>query len=612
MRSIIIKYILVCGIIFSLLHVNAQEEYSDALFLSMTKTYTLNEDGSWEYNEIKKLKLLTYYSFHRLFGETFIVYDPDYQDLKINEAYTIMADGKKVVSPDNAFNEVLPRFAANAPAYNQLREMVVTHTGLERGAVINLDYTIKTSGDYFPAFMGEEILTERMPVKDMKVVIRVPADKELHHKVFNIRTSPEMTEENGMKVYVWIFSELSPASLESFQPTDQLLVPRLVFSTAKDLFKVLDDFTDQKAFYYKCNDQMKSTLSSMKEKDNELTSLLKIHKSVVNDVNYYNINPKYTGFKCRSAIETWESNGGTQLEKAVLLTSLFMAAGYDAALVGTIPTFLFDKSIGNLMTFSEVLVQVRSKEHGVMYFSPVKKQDNDYKYELADKTIVVIDPNIESLKTYQIENKENVITVTGDFTILDGTDLKGSVEVEVMNGLNPFFKLAGNQEAIKDLMKPAFSSKNITSFESLKVTEEVTHVSYEIEKSGIFKSQENYLFWKIPFSGIGFNNFHIGYLPEKREAPFELDHPLKESYYYTFSIPEDLALVTPEIDKTVKNDAGVVHIKINKKSDNIIEISKSLEIYNKLYKPVMYDEVKALIEVWINNNYSELVFKKTK
>jgi len=46
----------------------AQEENADAVFLKITKEYKLNEDGSTEFSYSKQLKLLTYYSFHRLYG----------------------------------------------------------------------------------------------------------------------------------------------------------------------------------------------------------------------------------------------------------------------------------------------------------------------------------------------------------------------------------------------------------------------------------------------------------------------------------------------------------------------------------------------------------------
>ena len=120
----------------------SQDENYDAVYLQLKKEYTLNADGSIDYHYVKKQKLQTYRSFHNLYGETFIVYNPDFQSLKVNDVYTIMADGKKNPSPANAFNEVLPGFAANAPAYNKLREMVITHSGTERNAVLNLDYVL--------------------------------------------------------------------------------------------------------------------------------------------------------------------------------------------------------------------------------------------------------------------------------------------------------------------------------------------------------------------------------------------------------------------------------------------------------------------------------------
>ena len=131
----------------------------------------MHEDGSIDFHYSKELKLLSHYAFHRLYGETFIITNTDFQTLKINEAYTIMADGKKVVTPDNAFNEVLPRFANNAPAYNHIRELVVTHTGLEVGAVIHLDYTIHSEKGYFPALMFDEVLIESSPVQELVVKV---------------------------------------------------------------------------------------------------------------------------------------------------------------------------------------------------------------------------------------------------------------------------------------------------------------------------------------------------------------------------------------------------------------------------------------------------------
>ena len=85
-----------------------------------------------------------------------------------------MADGTLVPSPENAFNEILPRFVSRAPAYAYLRQMVVSHTGLERGCIIDLKYHIDTDAKFLPWLMGEEIFGTKSPIKKMTVTVNVP------------------------------------------------------------------------------------------------------------------------------------------------------------------------------------------------------------------------------------------------------------------------------------------------------------------------------------------------------------------------------------------------------------------------------------------------------
>ncbi len=67
------------------------------------------------------MTLFTHTAMNGTYGESFIVYNPQYQELKINSSYTKQKDGTIIKTPDNAFVEVLPRNAADAPAYNHLK-----------------------------------------------------------------------------------------------------------------------------------------------------------------------------------------------------------------------------------------------------------------------------------------------------------------------------------------------------------------------------------------------------------------------------------------------------------------------------------------------------------
>ena len=124
----------------------------DACYKLLKKEYIFNNEGGYTLNYEHKLQFNTYQSFHRFYGETFIIYDPQYQTLNVTRNQTTMADGKLIVGPENALNEVLPSWAANSGAYNHIREMVVTHTGLEVGAVSELSYTINSKNPQLAIF----------------------------------------------------------------------------------------------------------------------------------------------------------------------------------------------------------------------------------------------------------------------------------------------------------------------------------------------------------------------------------------------------------------------------------------------------------------------------
>lgn len=114
----------------------------EAVYKNVEKIYTFDAEGACEFRFRSALRVNTLFAMNELCGETFVVYNPKFQRVKINEAYTIMADGTRIDVPRNAFNTVLPKCASDAPAFNFLRELVITHTALEPGATVFLDYSV--------------------------------------------------------------------------------------------------------------------------------------------------------------------------------------------------------------------------------------------------------------------------------------------------------------------------------------------------------------------------------------------------------------------------------------------------------------------------------------
>lgn len=209
MKKIILSIILPALVLLAALPAAAAPK-AEAQFDKLVKTYTLNHDGSQEVRVIKQLTLYTHAAMNSLYGETFIVYDPAYQQLTINDSYTRQTDGSIVRTPDNAFVEVLPSAAADAPAYNGLKEMVVVHTGLELGATIYLDYTIVTKAGALPALDIFEPVEELSPIRNYELSISVPDGTPLHYELLNGKAAPKVSVADGMRKVAWTLKNVKP------------------------------------------------------------------------------------------------------------------------------------------------------------------------------------------------------------------------------------------------------------------------------------------------------------------------------------------------------------------------------------------------------------------
>ncbi|MCK4568820.1 MAG: DUF3857 domain-containing protein [Bacteroidales bacterium] len=597
------KYLLFVLALFVFQNAFAQEE-GDAVFKKLIQEYTLNEDGSTEYREYKEIKLLSHMSFHRLFGETFIIFDPEYQEIKINEAYTIMADGQKVVVPDNAFNEVLPRAAAHTAAFNRLRELVITHTGLEVGATIYLDYTLKTKAGYMPTFMGEEVIKDIVPIKEKQLVIRIPDGQELQYKMLNLRTSPEINQEKGMQVYTFTFRGLPAYSRE--WGNDYELLPRLFFSTAKDLERAYFPFVSQPAFTYQANAEMEAAAKKLKEeKEDELKTALAIQKMVVNEIGTWNLALEYTGFKCRTPEEVWKSNGGTPLEKTVLLATLLMKAGFGAVPVAIIPEKYYDRKVGSLYIFKDFAVQLKVGSDERIYLSATKISSQNLGISLSGKKFLILDGAIESLRTFESGTTPAEIIYHGNFINDENEKLTGNLNITLRGAVNPFFSLSLDTAYAK---RYAGGTQNVKLF-NLDLNESIFDL--EIVKRDVFDEYGDYVFMELPVSSSGISSWGFTYIETGRQTPIKLPELIREQYHYIIQLPAGYELISSTVDITVNNAIGKLSISLRQEG-NTVYSTREIELKKDLIQFNEFGAFNELWKAWMNPSMKEIVFRKAE
>lgn len=586
--------------------VYAQDENYDAIYLQLKKEYTLNPDGSMDYRYTKKQKLQTYRSFHNLYGESFVVYHPDFQSLKVNEVYTIMADGKKNPSPANAFNEVLPGFAANAPAYNKLREMVITHAGTERNAVLNLDYTLHSKKGFYPCLMGNDLLCEVEPVKELIFIIRVPSGSKLIFSILNSTATPVITNEAGFQVYTWKFTNVPAISTEDFQKSGNDLYPRILFSTAKDRSGLYKEFQKQAAFSYGLNTDMKNVVAAISAENKEKTDiLLKLQEKVVTELRLYPVPLRYTGFTSRTAQETWNSNGGTPIEKAVLLTALLKEAGVEANPVFMIRNSLYDESIGSLLDIEDILVKAELPGTGPVYLSVnTLNPQNLFRYSPERVFVELRQGDIRVEKSTSLKN---IISLAGTFTVNEKNQLSGEISFSEDNGVNPYLMFLRDKNKAKSLIGGGLSSSDLKDPTTMKIGVNESSIGYTIQKDKPFRNDSDYYFLQLPILTNGIESLGIHLLPKNRATPLEIATLIEEIDDFTFVLPSNMKPFIPNEKMELKNNTGVFSFEVKKQGEKVV-VHKSLKLEKRLIQPDEYPEFKSLLDHWNAERYREVVF----
>jgi len=600
---------LIAGLISTALVFAQETTATDAVFRNLVKEYTLNSDGSWDYHYSHTLQIHTYYAFHSLYGEDFIVYNPNYQKLTINKSVTTMADATKVPGPQNAFNELLPSFAVNAPAFNHLREMAVTHTGLERGAIIDFDYTLHSSKEHAYAFAGNEVFMMSSPVESLTFILRVPGGVNLSYVQYNFDAKPVITKEGNRTTYQWVLKNLPASSREDFRPKDLSGRPRIVFSATKNAGKVFQAFSSQKSFTLAIDGKLKYRTEGLKKENKpQLQTMLAVQDIVANEINYHPVPLSYAAFRVRTATEVFESNGGSEAEKAVLMASMLKALDIPAEVVAVLPERFFDAKTSNLMQVERFLVKALPGSSDPFYLSPLQTDTYDQVNTLGGKKLALI----RAAETPEwIKEKPLIAELeTAGSLLLDETmQIKGNLNLTLTGRFNPYLKMTQDSSYIKKLTAGAFSSAEIKSSALNRFDRDMLKAEFTVNSSSNVKELAEHFMMEIPELNYGVKDWRMTELVSIRTEPLILPFPVSESYRFSITLPEGMELITQEQNLTVQKGYGKIQIRIQQ-DGRTVDIVKSLSLNSTEISLQEYEDFRSFINTWNNKKYKELVIRK--
>lgn len=522
---------------------------ADGTYKSIVSEYTLAPDGGITQRVSKVLKYNTHHSFFSLFGETFVVYNSEYQSVKVDTSYTVQKDGTVIVTPANAFNYVLPSMAAKAPDYNKLTELVITHTGLELGATAFLGYTITTEAGVVGSLDVEEAIgVAGADIEKYQVIVNVPEGVSLRWSLHGSNVKPVV--KGGR--YVWTFNNVKSAKGEANTPCGYGGVPRLSVTTAAALAENLMPLTVQTLDLCRLPDGYLAGADSDKKRAEA------VQKYIVQGLASCKVPPYLAANSVRQCRQVMATAYGTEAEKALAMARLMRAEGLQAQAVVAFPAAVEVKSLRNV---AEYLVLCDGVFYSVrkMGESPLRWQSSHYSvYDLAGNKI-------------ELPACDTSINLSADVT------------------LSARKAVAGGEYTV---------TPSRTSNGKEKFNEDV--VPYE---------NSGYTIYKLPLPVSGsMDRWGLNKLSKERSAAFEIPYKVNESYEYKIKL-DGVQSVSKNVNKSVKNSVGSVAVSIVNDGNNVA-VKRSIALNMDVIPAGKYKEFLEIMRLWNNDNLRKIVVKK--
>ena len=566
---------------------------NDAKYIYLYKYYKLNNDGSWSLKYESKVKLNSYLAIRRFFGETFINYNKKYQNLNILKSETTMADGKIIPTPKNGYNEILPYSAHGFADFTHIRQMVVSHTGIERGAIEELNYIINSKKEFFGGnFQATEPLSLNIPIDTLTIVFEIPSNKEFNYYLLNSVVKPEIKEEGNTRKYIFKLTNIKKS--EYVYPYNIKDYPYLFVSVGDTLAEIKTLFENQKL--------PKSVIERVKKiAENSIDHydlLFKIKKYIRETMQTVHMNINNTGIRIRSMEKIINSHYATPLEKTALLYSILNYCNFKPEIMVFSPV----RQKGIISDANNLFIKV-ADEDKMYYINPNIIQSSFYPYGYLDYYPFNVNNNkIENIK--ETIAFDNLIKISGKLYICPKKE--NEIMIKTKGYFNNYRQLINNELSfLQSVLNKTIGTKATNILKTLVKTPDEFSAKIKSKGSVFNKRYDKYYFLEninIPEISQIDTNMFFNSLPYNFKTPFSILYDLK------IVLPNNFSIDFIKDDMKIENNVGFYIRKLKKGKEGSI----SLLLYLSIKKNKIKDKnsLKEILNTVGNDRNLLILIKK--
>ncbi|HTJ46305.1 MAG TPA: DUF3857 domain-containing protein [Kofleriaceae bacterium] len=218
---------------------------ADAVVADERDDITLKADGSVVEHHHSIVRLLDAQRGKEKFADVHVPFDSKRQTLVVNTAKTITDDGEEHAAGADEIGDIVPPQLADATIYSDVRERVVSFPAVDKGSVLELDWTRTTAAGPDAPQGGEVMLAEWDPILSRTVTLTVPEGVTPKWSIAGATITPSESSASGSHTYTFAQANLPDRHQESGSLEDAAVLPRLVYGFAPDWKAVVTPVADR-------------------------------------------------------------------------------------------------------------------------------------------------------------------------------------------------------------------------------------------------------------------------------------------------------------------------------------------------------------------------------
>ena len=597
---------------------------ADTLVLFNHFSHDILPTGQSRYTTHQVVKILTERGIQK-YGDIAIPYQPTAQNIGVNIARTITADGTVLYPPDEAFNDATPPGLLSQNLYSDAMWKVISMVGLAPGVCVEYQVTLE---DKVPG--GETWITGGYNFQATEVTLetsyalQIPRTWHLRWKIANDTSNTNAREpqvsytENDTVVYIWRYGETPALTIEEGMPHSNDIVPRLRYSSIADWDDVYTWYKELAKGRYTPDAKIEEKVQQLTQNlATEAAKIRAIYHFVAANIRYVGIELGQSAYQPSPAAEVFQMQYGDCKDKTTLLISMLDLVGIKAypVLISIAPYERVDTTLPALNQFNHMIAAIPTGANTYIWLDPTSATCSygDLPYNTQGRTgFLISDTHGEFVETPVFPSESNRLVSTTDMTLNSKGTVEGTLHIQTSGQYDLNTRWAYQQiqpRAVKATLATELSQQfpgiqivwhEISDLNELNVPVEI-RLGFRVENYAA--SLSNNMLLPLPIDEFG--EYAEVFANDQRIYSLDFGYPTQVEKTIRIQVPDGWSAALPEDSHHTMETAEFT--RQYRQVENVITYQLMFTLKDKILPATAYPAAKLLFTSLASEDGSHLL-----